>query len=390
MLPFSTYDFFIIMGIFIVIMVGSKFVFPASYYKYVLAFFNLLFLTVFYPKPYQFLTLIFFSYLVTYLVSDRFKFNKKIGGIILLLIPMLLVKLDITVPCYPFKLNDIISFAGLSYASFRIMGYYMDKAPDEKMADIVSYFNFLAFTPTLLMGPIDKFSRFYESQNNGFKNINSENYIVGWNAIVKGVAFKYIFAEIIDRYWLNIYPPESRELLAMANNMYAYYFYLFFDFAGYSFMALGIGKMMGINVPVNFTNPFFAVNPQDFWKRFHISLGDWLKDYFFNPLYLFFSRKKSLKKYPLTRQNIALIATFLLMGCWNGFQLHYILSGFLFGIYSAIHNTYVAECRKKGRDIFFGNLNPVAVKYISIVIMFNLVAFAMYVFSGRYPFRLHS
>lgn len=377
------------MGMFILIMIGAKFVFVASYYKYVLTFLNFIFLTIVYPQPYHFLILIFFSYLVTYLVSDRFKFKKKIWGIILLLGPMLLVKLDIIVLCYPFKLNDIIAFAGLSYASFRTMSYYMDKAPDEKMTDVVSYFNFLSFTPTLLMGPIDKFSRFYESQNNGFRNINSENYIIGWNALVKGVAFKYIFAEIIDRYWLNNYSQESREFLAIANNMYAYYFYLFFDFAGYSFMALGVGKMMGINVPVNFTNPFLAVNPQDFWKRFHITLGEWLKDYFFNPLFIFFSRKKSLKKYPLIRQNSSLLLTFLLMGCWNGFQLHYILSGFLFGVYSVVHNTYVAECRKRGRDIVFGNLNPVVVKYISIVIMFNLVAFAMYVFSGRYPFRLH-
>jgi len=389
MLPFNTYEFFIIMGMFILVIAGTKFILPVNYYKYVLALLNFMFLTIVYPQTCQFLALILFSYLLTYFVSERVKFNKKIWGIILLLIPMLLVKFNIKVHYYPYRLNDIISFAGLSYASFRIMSYYMDKAPNEKMTDIVSYFNFLAFTPTLLMGPIDKFSHFYESQSNGFKNMNSENYIIGWNSLVKGIAFKFVIAEIIDRYWLNTYPQESKELLAMANNMYAYYFYLFFDFAGYSCMALGIGKMMGIDVPVNFTNPFVAINPQDFWRRFHITLGNWLKDYFFNPLFLFFSRKNSLKQYPLTRQNTALILTFTLMGCWNGFQIHYILSGFLFGVYSAVHNTYVATCKKKGRDIVFGNMNPAIVKYLSIFIMFNLVAFAMYIFSGRYPFRLH-
>jgi membrane protein involved in D-alanine export len=377
------------MGMFIVVMAGAKFILPANYYKYVLAFLNLTFLTIVYPQPYQFLTLIIISYLLTYLISDRAAFNKKITGIILLLLPMLLVKLNIKVHYYPYRLNDIISFAGLSYASFRIMGYYMDKAPDEKMTDPFSYFNFLAFTPTLLIGPIDKFSRFYESQKNGFKNINSENYIIGWNALVKGVAFKFVIAEIIDRYWLNIYPQTSSEIAAMANNMYAYYFYLFFDFAGYSFMALGVGKMLGINVPVNFTNPFVAVNPQDFWRRFHITLGDWLKDYFFNPLYIFFTRKKKLKKYPITRQNISLLLTFLLMGCWNGFQVHYILSGLLFGIYSAVYNTYTVACKKSGKDLVFGNMNATLIKYISIFIMFNLAAFALYIFSGRYPFRLY-
>jgi membrane protein involved in D-alanine export len=389
MLPFNSNEFFILMAFYIVILIVSKYLLSQKIYKYILAVLNLAYLTIVYPQPYHFLLIIGCSFLITFLFSNILKIKKKIGGILLLLAPMVLVKWNYPLHFYHYNLSELLAFVGLSYASFRTVGYYMDKAPNEKMADVVSYFNFLAFTPTLLMGPIDKFSRFYESQNIGFKNMNSENYIIGWNAIVKGVVFKYIFAEIVDRYWLNNYPPESRELLAIANNMYAYYFYLFFDFAGYSLMALGIGKMMGINVPVNFINPFIAVNPQDFWKRFHITLGEWLKDYFFNPIYIFFSRKKSLKQYPLTRQNMALVSTFLLMGCWNGFQLHYILSGLLFGIYSVIHNTYVDECRKKGKDVVFGNLNPTLVKYISIFIMFNLVAFAMYIFSGRYPFRLH-
>ncbi len=346
---------------------------------------NALFLLVVYPKPLHFLMLIGFSYGITYLVSDVFKLRKKIWGILLLLLPMLMVKFDIRFDFYPFKINDVISFAGLSYASFRIMGYYMDKAPGQKMADTVSYFNFLAFTPTLLIGPIERYNRFTASQDTGFSNINTENFIISWNALVKGIAFKYVIAEVIDRYWLNIFPQESKQWLHMANNMYAYYFYLFFDFAGYSFMALGIGKMMGINVPLNFRNPFFSVNPQDFWRRFHISLGEWLKDYFFTPLYMFLTRKKSLKKYPLTRQNLAMLMTFMLMGCWNGFKFQYILSGFMFGVFSAVHNTYIHYCKKRGKDVFFGNLHPMAVRIISIFIMFNVVALALYIFSGRSP-----
>ncbi len=386
MLPFSSFDYFIILAIFIAIIALCKYLIKISYYKYLLAFLNVLFITIVYPQPYHFIILILFSYIFTYLISDVFKLKNRMWGILILLLPMLLVKFDIRFNFYPFKLNDIISFAGLSYASFRIMGYYMDKAPNEKMADFVSYFNFLSFSPTLLIGPIDRFGHFKASQDNGFTSLNSANIIIGWNALVKGVVFKYIIAEVIDRYWLNLYPATSKEFLHLANNMYSYYFYLFFDFAGYSFMALGVGKMMGINVPLNFKNPFTAVNPQDFWRKFHISLGDWLKDYFFTPLYMFLSRKKSLKKYPITRQNIALILTFLLMGCWNGFKFNYILSGLLFGIFSAVHNTYIIQCKKKGKDVFFGKLNPLAIKIISIVIMFNIVALALYIFSGRCPY----
>ncbi len=386
MLPFSSFEFLIIMAFFIAILVGAKYVLKDVYYRYILAVLNLTFLVFVYPQPYHFLLLILLSYLFTFMVANVFKFENRLWGILILLTPMLLVKFDILLYSFPFKLNDLISFSGLSYASFRIIGYYMDKAPNEKMADPITYFNFLAFTPTLLIGPIEKYSRFKNSQDIGFSSITTDNFIAGWNSLLKGIIFKYIVAEVIDRYWLNLFPETSKELLHMANNMYAYYFYLFFDFAGYSFMALGIGKMMGMNVPVNFTNPFLAVNPQDFWRRFHISLGEWLKEYFFTPLYMFLTRKKGLKQYPIMRQNIALILTFLLMGCWNGFKSNYILSGVLFGIFSAVHNTYVILCKKKGKDVLFGNLNSLTVKTISIIIMFNLAAFALYIFSGRCPF----
>ncbi len=386
MLPFSSFEFFIVMAILIAITGIGKIFLADKNYRYVLSLINALYLIIIYNKPTHFLLFILYTYIITYLFTDVFKIKNKLWGITTLLLPMLLVKFDIRFHFYPFELNNVLSFAGLSYASFRVLGYYMDKAPEEKIANFVDYFNFLSFTPTMLIGPIERFNRFTLASNSGFSNINFNNITIGWQAMVKGIAFKFVIAEIIDRYWLNIFDQQSQELVHMANNMYAYYFYLFFDFAGYSFMALGMGKMMGMEVPLNFKNPFTAVNPQDFWQKFHISLGDWLKDYFFTPLYLYFSRKKSLKKYPLLRQNMALTLTFLLMGCWNGFKWHYILSGLLFGLYSAIHNTYSVYCKRKGKDIIFGTLNVNTIKVLSIFITFNIIAFALYIFSGRCPF----
>jgi membrane protein involved in D-alanine export len=385
-LPFSSFEFFILMALFIVVMAALKPFAKHSAYKYVLAVLNAIFLLLFFPQPWHFFALIVWSYFGIWLFSDVLKLTKKIWGILFLLLPMLLMKFDIKVDFYPFTLNNILSFAGLSYASFRIVGYYMDKSPDERITEPVSWFNFLSFTPTLLIGPIDRFHRFRTSQDNGFSQITTDNFLAGWSSLVKGLAFKYVLAELVDRYWLNSFPADDHAFFHAANTMYAYYFYLFFDFAGYSFMALGIGKMMGMEVPVNFTNPFIAVNPQDFWRRFHISLGDWLKDYFFTPLYLFLTRRKSLKKYPVARQNTALLLTFVLMGCWNGFYANFVLSGLLFGIYSLVYNTYSVQCKKKGRDVVFGTLNPKWVKVISVVVVFHLVAFALYVFSGRAPF----
>lgn len=71
------------------------------------------------------------------------------------------------------------------------------------------------------------------------------------------------------------------------------------------------------------------------------------------------------------------------MGFWNGFELHYIASGALFGVYSVVHNFYSIQCKKKNKDVVFGNLPAIFVPFISIFIMFNLVAFAIYIFSGN-------
>lgn len=385
MLPFSGTDFFILMALFVIGLAIFKLFTPDKLYKHVLFVLNITFLVVFYPKPWHYFGFIIYSYVITWLFSNKLKLPLKIYGIIALLLPMLLVKFDFRFHTYPFELNYWLSFAGLSYACFRTMSYFMDKAPKSSMSDMLSYFNYLSFTPTLLIGPIDRFHHFKASADKGFSSITAENFIDGWYTVLKGVAFKYIIAECIDRYWLHLFPAESTEVLHMTNTMYAYYAYLFFDFAGYSLMALGLGKMMGMQVPVNFTNPFLAVNPQDFWKRFHISLGAWLKDYFFTPLFLWLSRFKKLKPYSMAKQNICLTATFFLMGCWNGFQKNFILSGLLFGIYSALHNWYVVSCKKKGYDVIFGKMSPALVKWISVFIMINLVSISLYIFSGYCP-----
>lgn len=385
MLPFSGTDFFILMAVYVITLALLKSVARDTWYRPVLFVLNATFVIVFYPKPLQLAAFILYSYCITWLFSNRLKLPLRWQGVLALLLPLLLVKADIRFHAYPFELNQWLSFAGLSYASFRTMSFFMDKAPAAPMPDPLSYFNYLSFTPTLLIGPIDRFQTFKAAQDKGFSSITTEHFVSGWYDVLKGVAFKYVLAACIDRYWLQLFPADSRVLLHMANTMYAYYAYLFFDFAGYSFMAIGLGRMLGMQVPVNFTNPFIAVNPQDFWRRFHISLGAWLKDYFFTPLFLWLSRFKKLKPFALAKQNFSLFATFFLMGCWNGFQKNFLISGALFGLYSAVHNGYVVACKKKGRDVVFGNLSPLAVQILSVIILQHLVSLSLYVFSGYCP-----
>ena len=141
---------------------------------------------------------------------------------------------------------------------------------------------------------------------------------------------------------------------------------------------------MGIFVPMNFNHPYLAANPQDFWRRFHITLGSWLTDYFFKPLYKYLHNFNILKGRRLLIQNLAIIATFLLMGMWNGFTWYFIFSGFLFGIFSAIHNIYVVYVKKGGYDYFTIFPNIIALN-LKRFLMLNGAVLALYFFSGRVP-----
>jgi membrane protein involved in D-alanine export len=385
MLPFNSIDFLIIMAIYIGLLLLLKIFTTDKFYPFVLFFLNFSFIFIAFPNGYHLFAYVLYAYIIVSVDSLFLKLNNKLPFVLLLVLPLFLVKLSELPTFNNIPFATVIYFAGISFVTFRSVSYYMDKSNSIPMANPISFFNYLTFVPTLLIGPIDRFAHFESSQKSGFTNINSSTFIVGWNYFVKGVAFKYVFAEIVDRYWLGVSAYETTDLTVMANVMYSYYFYLFFDFAGYSYMAMGIAKMMGIEVPLNFKNPFVAKNPQEFWQSFHITLGAWLKDYFFTPINLFLGRKKYLKPFPLLRQNTALFLTFLLMGCWNGLEKHYIASGALFGIYSFVHNAYKAECKKRNRDILFGNAPQWLVNAVCIFIMFNLVAFAMYIFSGKYP-----
>lgn len=259
----------------------------------------------------------------------------------------------------------------------------MDSSMSKKTVNFKDWGSFLLFTPTLLIGPIDRFNRFKNDLNAGYKNINAQSLEKGMEFIALGIFQKYVLAELVARYWLNPIEDVSAGILDFTSGMYAYYFYLYFDFAGYSSMAIGLAKLLGFDIPFNFNLPFLAQNIQDFWRRFHKTLGDFLNDYFFKPIYMFLTRKNALKQYPLIRQNTALFLTFVIMGAWNGFQANYLTSGALFGLYSVVHNSYNHYCKKNNRDIFFGQLSTSTVKVLSILITFHLTAISLLIFSGK-------
>lgn len=385
-LPFTSSLFFGFMGCVVMLFLICKNLFHRYIsYRYLLAFTGIVYIAFLFPKPIQLLALVMYLYLVVLLLRKFYKSENVIFPMIVLSVPMIYMKYinaqhDLEETPFLKESRKIIQIAGLSYMIFKVIGLYIDERRTKNKISFLDFFNFTTFIPTLFIGPLDRFQRFCNDSKQGYLNMNSEYYLLGWNNFIKGILFKFILAEVIQRLVIS-HLTDDGSIQYHLSYMYSYLFYLFFDFAGYSLLAIAFGNFLGINVPINFDRPFLAVNPKEFWKRWHKSLGDWLNDYFFKPIFKFLTTKQISTS--IRRQNLALFLTFTLMGFWNGFELHYILSGILFGLFSVSHNYYQHQCKVKGKDIVFGKLNPKAVRIISIFIMINSVAFAIYIFSGK-------
>lgn len=378
MLPFADIDFYLLFVLLVPLLHLSKLILQGRVsLATAIAFISLFFTAVYYPKPVQLLAFTAYQCLFTWLLLFRWRKLHGLLGCLILALPMVLVKLDVEV--------DTLGFAGISYITFRCVQVYLDGEQLRDRFRFTDFIGFLLFTPSLLAGPIDRYERFKGDLDQGWSRLNGTALLAGWELVVLGLLHKFVGAELVDRHWLARFPQDSTATTDMVGNMYGYAAYLYLDFAGYSLLAIGLGRMMGIELPRNFDRPWLTESPPDFWKRWHVSLGDWLRDYFFRPIYKSLSGVQRLRTWPLLKQNIALFSTFLLMGCWNGLEAHYIVSGSLFGLYSVGYNSYQHQNRKHKRN-FWGSTPAWAVRALSIFIMLQLTCFALYIFSGRFPY----
>ena len=378
MLPFADIDFYLLFLLIVPVLYLAKLLLQGRVpFASAIAFVCLFYVVVYYPKPLQILVFTAYQCVFTWLLLFKWRKLHGLLGSLLLALPMVLVKLEWNV--------EDIGFAGISYITFRCIQVYLDRELIRDRFGFTPFVGFLLFTPSLLAGPIDRYERFKSDLDQGWSRLNGAALLAGWEFIVLGLLHKFVGAELVDRFWLPRFSEASTALVDMSGTMYGYAVYLYLDFAGYSLLAIGLGRMLGIELPRNFDRPWLTETPPDFWKRWHVSLGDWLRDYFFRPIYKSLSGVQRLRTWPLLKQNIALFSTFLLMGCWNGLEVHYIVSGSLFGLYSVGYNSYQHQSRKHKRN-FWGATPSWLVRSISIFVMVQLICFALYIFSGRFPY----
>ena len=276
----------------------------------------------------------------------------------------------------------LLAFIGISYMSFKtiqIMLEISDGLIKEKIS-VKDYLQFLLFFPTVSAGPIDRSRRFLKEIN---EVMPRKEYLElagdGVYRIVLGLLYKVVLSTYVYQMLLAL--NNTGTVVYSIKYMYLYTLYLFFDFAGYSLMAVGSSNILGIQTPMNFNKPFLSVDIKDFWTRWHITLSTWLRDFVFSRVLMQVIRKKWFKN-RLHNATYAYMINMLVMGFWHGLSVSYIVYGFYHGVLMAGFEVY-----QKKSNFYKKNKNKNWYKLLSWFVTMNLVMIGFFIFSGE-PYKI--
>ena len=276
----------------------------------------------------------------------------------------------------------LLAFIGISYMSFKtiqIMLEISDGLIKERIS-VKDYLQFLLFFPTVSSGPIDRSRRFLKEIN---EVMPRKDYLElagdGIYRIVLGLLYKVVLSTYVYQILLAL--SNTGTVVYSIKYMYLYTLYLFFDFAGYSLMAVGSSNVLGIQTPMNFNKPFLSIDIKDFWTRWHITLSTWLRDFVFSRVLMQVIRKKWFKN-RLHNAAYAYMVNMLVMGFWHGLSVSYIAYGFYHGILMSGFEIY-----QKKSTFYKKHKNKTWYKLISWFVTMNLVMVGFFIFSGE-PYKI--
>ena len=294
------------------------------------------------------------------------------AAVILALGPLGLIKLGEVLQ--PFSLFRLM---GASYMSFRAVQVLLD-IYDGRLQKLrpVALGYFLLFFPAVSSGPIDRYRRFLSDLD---RPPDRERYRTllaqGIWKLAGGCVSAVVISGFIQQYWLAALPESG--FGATLSYMYGYTFYLFFNFAGYSSMAIGTGYLLGIQMPENFNQPFLSVDMKDFWSRWHISLSTWLRDYLYSRFVMKSLKQKRFSN-PRTASYLGYVLNMMAMGAWHGLQPQYLLYGVYHSALMCLNEVLDLHCKS-----FRSFKNHGAGQVVCVLVTFHLFSFGLLIFSGR-------
>ncbi|KIL35775.1 acyltransferase [Cohnella kolymensis] len=268
------------------------------------------------------------------LVLIYYKYNE------LLLQPVLNLFSFFNKPYLP-RADQVVLPLGISYFTFELIHYLVEKKkenlPEHRFTDFLA---FVFFFPTLFAGPIKQFEKYFPQLRSRFEWANMRSGLV---LIATGLFKKLVLAGTLDILAQPLYAKEgmaAEQTLMLWAALVAYTFVIYFDFSGYSDIAIGTARLFGIVLPPNFRNPYLSRNIAEFWNRWHVSLGAWLTKYIYFPL--------GGSRLAEHRTYINLMLTMTVSGLWHGAAWHFVVWGMFHGAMLCIYRFYVK--RLKGRS----------------------------------------
>ena len=226
-----------------------------------------------------------------------------------------------------------IIWIGYSYLAFRMIHTIKDRDRIKKLnLSFNEYICYLFYSPSYIAGPIDTIFHFSKELKQSRDDLINDDILIGGKRIARGLFLKFILADSLALFSLNENIAKQIENpFWMWAVVFAYAFRLYFDFAGYSDIAIGISRLIGINLPENFLYPYRSTNITLFWNRWHITLSQWFRTYYYNPLTRFIRTKFSGVPSWIVIL-FAQLSTMMLIGMWHGISWNF----FIWGVWNAV------------------------------------------------------
>ncbi len=275
--------------------------------------------------------------------------------------------------------TKVILPIGISFFAFETLTYAIDvyRRVHAPLKSVLDYYTYILLFPKLIAGPIVRFHEIADQINDRSKEDTIDNKLLGFFRFIIGLAKKILIANVMAKV-----ADESFEVDPNLLNPYnawigivAYSFQIYFDFSGYSDMAIGLGRMMGFKFIENFNNPYTSSSITEFWRRWHMSLGRWMRDYLYVPL--------GGNKVSKSRMYLNLWIVFVVSGLWHGAAWNFIIWGAFHGLFLIADRLFLLNFYKK-----VGNIASIILTYFITLIGWVLFRADSLTHAGNYIKKL--
>jgi D-alanyl-lipoteichoic acid acyltransferase DltB (MBOAT superfamily) len=293
-----------------------------------------------------------------------------------------------------FNISSLAFPVGLSFYTFANLSYLFDvnKGNLQPERSLGRYLTYITFFPIVQMGPIERASAFLP-QLTGTLKLSREDVSEGFYLILSGALKKMVISDYVNLHMVSQVFSTPERYTGMENlvAMIGYSLVIYCDFSGYTDMARGIARWMGFHIQVNFNLPYKAENIGEFWRRWHISLSNWLRDYLFLPIAFRLSRLMKMDylisgrwlRTDLVIFGISAVFTFTVCGIWHGIGWNFLLWGLCHGFALAIQRSwsYTMRSTLKKAGTVFRKVNRI----VGIILTFSFVSCAWVLFRMHTP-----